>query len=209
MDKFEKPNAVDEILSIPDCLDIAGAEKIKLTESSGFQAALQGSNNPKKKQAEVYEWHSTKLPESEILSMDRVKDLTTSLLQDVRENMDNPAVSKMSLDEFRAWLIESNKAYEEFFKKCPRMFRMIVSSRNTPSNMKRIMELIEIRRVHQDNKSRSLKDNTAQISDYFRNSGLMRKALPGEEEEAVRTGKGFRGEAVTRDEVEKDLKELE
>lgn len=204
MDKFEAPNAIDEILSTPDCLDIAGCEKIKLTESSGFQAALQGSKDAKNKRAEVYEWHSTKLPDHEILSMDRVKDLTTSLLQDVRENTDNPEVSKMTLDEFRAWLIDNNSAYEEFFKKCPRLFRMIVSARNTPANIKRIMEMIEIRRVHQD-KSRTLKENTSQISDYFRNSGMVRKALPGEEEEAVRTGKGFRGEAMTPNQVIEDL----
>ena len=206
MDKFEAPNAVDEILSTPDCLDIAGTRKIKLTESSGFQAALQESSDPSQKRAEVYEWHSTKLAEREILPMDRVKDLTTSLLQDVRDNMDNPLVSTLSLDGFRAWLIEGNPAYAEFYQKCPRLFRMVVSSRNTPANIKRIMELIEIRRVHQDNKSRSLKENTSQISDYFRNSGLVRRALPGEEAEAVRTGKGFRGEAMTREDVSRELK---
>ena len=135
--------------------------------------------------------------------MTAVKDLVVSLHQDVEASKSVEATKEMSLDAFRAWLIEGNPRYTEFFQKMPRLFRMIVSARATPINMAHVMRLIEMRR-HQETSGQSLKQKQAQVGTYFQ-SNFARPARPGEEAEAVRTGRGYSGTAVTRDQVREEL----
>jgi len=194
-------NPIQEILSTPDCLNVPGAREIQLTDSSGFREALRSNQNAPA--AEVYEWRTTQLPDAEVLPMTVVKDLVVSLMQDVEASKSVDETLEMSLDEFRVWLMRQSPRYEEFFQKLPRLFRLVVSSRNTPMNIGHVMKLIELRR-HQEGKTQTLEEKQAQVSHYFR-ANFAREARPGEEEEAVRTGKGFRGTAVTRDQVRQDL----
>lgn len=201
MDSFEEPNAISEILTVPDSSAVPGAESIKLTDSSGFRAALAASG--KAKNAEVYEWHTTKLPEHEILSAARVKTLAVSLLADVELYKNDARTAEMTLDEFRAFLIETIPAYQEFFQKLPRMFRMIVSARNTAVNVEHIMALIQMRAA-QESRSMSAAEKQLQVSRYFR-SNFSREARPGEEEAAVADGTGFRGTPMTAAQVRDDL----
>jgi hypothetical protein len=201
MAHLKESNPVHDILTTPDCLDIEGAREVQLTDSSGFREAL--ASNPDAPRAEVYEWRTTKLPAHEVLPMTLVKDLVVSLSQDVEASKNVEETQKMSLDEFRAWLIEGNPRYGEFFQKMPRLFRMIVSARNTPVNIGHIMKLIEMRR-HQETSGQTLEQKQTQVSQYFQRH-FARAARPGEEEEAVRTGRGFRGTPVTRDQVREEL----
>ena len=132
-----------------------------------------------------------------------VKDLAVSLIQDVEASKDVAATRTMSLDEFRAWLIDGNARYAEFFQKLPRLFRMLVSSRSTPVNIAHIMKLIELAR-HQENSDKSLTEKQAEAGHYLRGN-FMREARPGEADEAVRNGTGVRGTPVTRDQVRDEL----
>jgi len=201
MDSFEEPNAISEILTVPDSSSVPGAESVKLTDSSGFRAALAASG--KAKNAEVYEWHTTKLPEHEVLSAARVKTLAVSLLGDVELYKHDARVANMTLDEFRAFLIETTPEYKEFFQKLPRMFRMIVSARNTAVNVDHIMALIQLR-ASQEGSSMSMAEKQLQVSRYFR-SNFSREARPGEEAAAVAAGTGFRGTPMTAEQVRADL----
>lgn len=199
MDLSER-NPVKEILETPDNLDIEGAQEVKLTDASEFINALPQTDGPK---PEVYEYRITKLPEHEILPMSKVKDLVISLCQDMEACKHDPEVQQMKLDDFRLWLMEKNPMYKEFFKKLPRLFRMIVSSKNTPNNLGHIMDLIEMRR-HQEGSGQTKKEKEAQVGAYFR-SNFSREAKPGEEEEAIRNGSGYAGTPMTRDQVKADL----
>ena len=198
MAHLQENNPIADILTTPDCLHIDGAREIQLTDSSGFRESMSNST------AEVYEWRTTQLPDHEILPMHVVKDLVVSLLQDVEFAKDAPETANMTLDEFRAWLINSNPRYPEFFTKLPRLFRFIVSARNTPVNIAHVMRLIEMRR-HQEASNQTLKEKQTQVGAYFQ-ANFARPARPGEEEEAVRTGRGFRGTPLTRDQVREELK---
>jgi len=201
MAHLKESNAVQDILNTPDCLDIEGAREVQLTDSSGFRQAL--ASNPDAPRAEVYEWRTTKLPDHEVLPMTLVKDLVVSLSQDVEASKHVKETQTMSLDEFRAWLIDSNPRYSEFFRKMPHLFRTIVSSRNTPVNIGHIMNLVEMRR-YQETAGQTLKEKQAQVSQYFQGH-FARAARPGEEEESVRTGRGFTGTPLTRDQVREEL----
>lgn len=196
---FGDANPIREILETPDNLDIVGAKEIKLTDASEFMTTLK-TDGP---QPEVYEYRTTILPDHEILPMSRVKDLVVSLCQDMEAAKELPEVKTMKLDEFRAWLIKGNRSYEEFFKKLPHLFRMIVSSKKTPTNLGHILKLIELRRS-QENSTHPLETKQAQVSAYFREH-FARQAKPGEEEQAVKDGTGVSGTPMTRDEVKKDL----
>lgn len=201
MAHLKESNPVQDILSTPDCLDIEGAREIQLTDSSGLCKAL--ASNPNAPRAEVYEWRTTQLPEHEVLPMTTVRDLVVSLNQDVEASKSVEETKEMTLDEFRVWLIAGNPRYQEFFQKLPRLFRMIVSARNTPINMGHIMHLISMR-GHQETSGQTLKQKQAQVGAYFQ-SNFARPVRPGEEEEAVRTGRGVRGTPLTRDQVREEL----
>ncbi len=135
--------------------------------------------------------------------MTEVKDCVVSLLQDVEASRSVEETQHLSLDEFRAWLMDKNPKYVEFFQKLPRLFRMVVSSRNTPVNVAHIMKLIEMRR-HQETSGQTMQQKQAQVSQYFQ-SNFARPAKEGEEERAVRSGKGFRGTPMTREQVRNQL----
>lgn len=199
MAHLQEANPISDILTTPTCLHIPGAREIQLTDSTAFRESLRTNDG----RAEVYEWRTTQLPEHEILPMVVVKDLVLSLIQDVEAARNITSTATMSLDEFRAWLIEGNPRYREFFTKLPRLFRMIVSSRNTPVNIAHVMRLIELRR-HQESSTQSLTEKQTQVGAYFR-ANFSRPARPGEEEAAVRTGRGFRGTPLTADQVREEL----
>jgi len=212
MDHLQAPNQLEEILSTPDALDVDGAKEIKLTDSTGFVDALRASTNTDEPMPEVYEWRTTKLPEREIMPMSSVKDVATSLIQRVNTDKalfeagvsENDIQEIMTLDDYRAKLIEGNSRYKELFRKAPRLFRMIVSGKCTPQNVSHIMDLIQLR-AHQESAGQTQKEKEQQVSAYFR-ANFMRKAREGEEEEAVRTGKGFRGTPMTAEQVKEDLR---
>ena len=197
--KFER-DAVREILETPDNLDVEGAREIKLTDASDLLGALR--TKPGAPQPEVYEYRTTILPAHEILPMSEVKDIVVSLYQDVEDCKDLPEVATLNLDDFRAWLMEKNPRYKEFFKKFPRMYRNIVgpdSKKSRPA----VFELIEMRRM-QEHLELDKKSREAQVGAYFRKN-FSRAARPGEEAAAVAAGTGYSGTQMTRDEVRQDL----
>jgi hypothetical protein len=196
---FER-NPVREILETPDNLDVEGAREIKLTDASEFIQSLR--TEPGEPRPEVYEYRTTVLPAHEILPMSQVKDVVVSLYQDVEDCRQLPEVATLSLDDFRAWLMEKNPKYKEFFKKLPRLFRKIVGP-NSKQDRKHVFRLIEMRRV-QERLAMSKQQREAQVGAYFREN-FSRAAKPGEEEAAVAAGTGYSGTAMTRDQVRHEL----
>ena len=196
---FER-NAIREILETPDNLDVEGAREIKLTDASEFIESL--ATEPDKPKPEVYEYRTTMLPAHEILPMSEVRDVVVSLYQDFESCKTLPEVQTLTLDEFRAWLMERNPKYEAFFKKFPRLFRNIIGP-DSQKSRPRVFELIEMRRA-QEQAGMSKKAREAQVGSYFR-SHFSRPAKPGEEEAAVRAGTGYSGTAMTREDVKQEL----
>jgi hypothetical protein len=195
-------NPIRDILDTPDNLDIEGAEEVRLTDASEFINTLpKDADGPS---PEVYEYRVTKLPKHEILPMSMVKDVVISLFQDVDVCKTDPLRQNMGLDEFRAWLMENNPMYKELFRKMPRLFRRIVRADVPVTDKQHIMKLIEMRRV-QEATDMPLRDRQVQSGTYLREN-FSRPARPGEEEEAVRSGKGYSGTPMTREQVKADLK---
>ena len=218
MAHLQPSNQIQDILHTPDCLDIPGASEVQLTDSSALRATLRGAaassagvvahddgdgGTPPDVTPEVYEWRTTRLPLHEILPMKFVKPTLEALVRDVEAAKSNPATHTMSLDEFRVWLMDGDPRYKQLFQKLPRLFRMVVSSKNTPENMAHIMRLIEMRRV-QEASSQTVEEKTHQVSSYFR-SNFARPAAPGEEARAVANGTGYRGTPLTRDDIARDF----
>ena len=220
MAHLQPSNPIQDILHTPDCLDIPGASEVQLTDSSALRATLRGAAasaavvahdddgdgggaTPPSVTPEVYEWRTTRLPSHEILPMKFVKPTLEALVRDVEAAKSNPVTQTMTLDEFRVWLMDGDARYKQLFQKLPRLFRMVVSSKNTPENMQHIMRLIEMRRVHEAS-SQTVEEKTHQVSSYFR-SNFSRPAAPGEEARAVANGTGYRGTPLTRDDIARDF----
>ena len=195
---MRRENAIQDILDTPDCLDIPGARSVQLSDSASLQHAMAH-----KPEVAVMDWNTTLLPTEEILPAARVKDLVLSLVEDVELFSENQETKNLSLDEFRAWIMEREDAYKELFKKLPRLFRLVVNGEKSGTKLMKVMELIEIRR-HQESQNMTTEEKRAQVSDFFRTT-FVRPAEPGEEEAAVREGRGFRGTMVSSSEIKQDL----
>jgi hypothetical protein len=193
-------NAIKEILETPDNLDVEGAREVKLTDASEFIRALP--HDPNVPHPEVYEYRTTILPENERIPMHRVMDLAISLYDDFDATSAIEETRSKDLDGIRLWLMEKNPHYKEFFKKCPKLFRSIVSG-NSEKFRKHIMLMISEKWTHME-MNLPRKESDARIAPYMRQH-FMRRALPGEEEAAVAAGTGFSGTPMTRDEVRQEI----
>ena len=195
---------IRDILTIPDNLDVEGAEEVKLTDASEFMKSLPA--NPEGPAPEVYEYRVTKLPAHEILSMSVVRDLVVSLIQDVEACRTDPRCAHFANDdEFRVWLMDETPVYQEFFKKHPHLFRRIACKAPLPPREKKfIMEMIAMKQKHLENNV-PLEQCRMESGKYMRDN-FSRPARPGEEEEAVRNGTGYSGTPMTAEQVKADLK---
>jgi hypothetical protein len=72
----------------------------------------------------------------------------------------------------------------------------------TPKKLQHLLELMELRERHERG-TKTLDEQKQEVSAYFM-SNFVRPALPGEEEEAVASGRGLRGTMVTRDDIERE-----
>ena len=173
-----------------------GAQTIALTDSAPLREQLrrQGANN-----AEAFEWHVTKLPEDQIVPAQKVRDIGMAMFLDAQRSRANPARATWTDAQHRDEVVESKEEYQKLSQTHPRLVLLVTGSEITPRKLQHLLELIELRERHEQG-ALSLDDQKAQISQYFM-SNFVRPARPGEEEEAVRTGRGLRGTVVSRDDI--------
>lgn len=176
-----------------------GGQTIALTDSTALRQQLQrtGATN-----AEAYEWHVTKLPEDQIVPARRVRDVSMALFLEAQQSRANPARSSWTDAQHRDLIVENNEEYRKLSQTHPRLVLLVTGSEVTPRKLQHLLELMELRERHETGRL-TLDQQKAQISQYFM-SNFVRPALPGEEDEAVRTGKGLRGTVVSKDEMERE-----
>lgn len=187
--------AVRDILTLPNYDHIPGATRVSLTDSS----ALRTRNS----QAEIYEWQTHKLPEHEQMSMEFVTSVINALLQDVDAARAHPELERLTVDQFREYIMKRNPMYYEFFIKAPRLFRMVVSPNFTEEKKQRVMDLIAMRNVHEQMQL-PVETRQQHVSMYFREK-FMRPVQPGEEEASVAAGTGIRATRVTPEHLARDF----
>lgn len=176
-----------------------GGCTVALTDSTALRQELArtGATN-----AEAYEWHVTKLPEEQIVPARRVRDVSMALFLEAQESRANPARSTWPDAQHRDFLVERSEEYKKLSQTHPRLVLLVTGSEMTPRKLQHLLELIELRERHERG-TLTLEQQQAQVSQYFM-SNFVRPAQPGEEEEAVRTGKGLRGTVVSKEDMERE-----
>jgi len=147
----------------------------------------------------VYEWHVNKLPEDQIVPAARVREVSMAYFMDVLKSRAMPSRSGWRDEQHRDEVVMSTQAYQDLAQTHPRLILMLSASNVTEKKLQHLLDLIELRERH-ERSGKSLEKKQAEVSKYFM-SNFVRPALPGEEDEAVRTGTGVRGELVRGDEV--------
>lgn len=175
-----------------------GAQDIALTDAAPLVQHLrqQGATN-----AEAFEWHATKLPADQIVAARRVRDVSMALLLDAKNSRANPARAAWTDAQHRDAVVEGNEEYKKLSQTHPRLVLLVTGSDMTLRKLQHLLELIELRERHEQG-TLTMDEQKAQVSQYFM-SNFVRAAKPGEEEEAVRTGRGLRGTVVTKEEMER------
>ena len=175
-----------------------GAQTVALTDSAPLVEQLRrtGATN-----AEAFEWHINKLPEDQIVPARRVRDVSMALFLEAQTSRANPARAAWTDAQHRDAVVDANEEYKKLSQTHPRLVLLVTGKEITPRKLQHLLELIELRERH-ENGTLSLDEQKAQVSQYFMGN-FVRPALPGEEEEAVRTGKGLRGTIVNKEEMER------
>ena len=167
------------------------ATDVQLTQSSEFKRSLEAKGESK---AEVYDWHITKLDESQILSMTQVATLVRLLHTDARASYALPARAGWHADQHRQSLVDMNEAYKRFTESHPRLFLALTDPELSPEKLRHIQMMIGMKKVHVDSKT-PMDKQQRDISMYFK-THFVRAAEPGEEEAAIASGRGYHAEMV-------------
>lgn len=171
------------------------APTVALTDSSELQTALKRDQRDGDMQQSVYEWHVSKLPETQIVPATTVRQVATAFFMDIVTSRQRKERQGWTDAQHRDAVLRDNNRYEQMAYTHPRTLLMLSGSDVTEKKLQNLMDLIELRE-RQEQSSMSLEQKQAQVSRYFM-SNFVRPARPGEEEEAVRNGTGLRGELVT------------
>ncbi|MCH9715866.1 MAG: hypothetical protein K0U52_02115 [Gammaproteobacteria bacterium] len=170
---------------------VEGSTQHQLTQGSALRRELdrRGESN-----AEVYEWHVTKLPEDQVLSMARVRDIVVSLYSDAQESYAMEERRDWQADDHRRALVEDNPTYDHFTQTHPRIFLAITDPDVTPEKRAHIMNLISLKAEHKAS-NKTLERQQQEVSSYFKHH-FTREAKPGEAEEAEAKGTGHKATMV-------------
>ncbi len=170
---------------------VEGSTQHRLTEGSALRQELdrRGESN-----AEVYEWHVTKLPEDEVLPMSRVRDIVVSLYSDIQESYALEERNVWSIDDHRRELVKENPVYDKFTQTHPRLFLALTEPNVSAEKRAHIMNLIGLKAEHKASNKPLLRQQQ-EVSSYFKHN-FTRAANPGEAEEAEARGTGYKASMV-------------
>jgi hypothetical protein len=205
----------DKTLSVVDTIEYANSqvqslqqrqsmEQVALTSGVELQQTLdrdrqRGVGKDEGLHQTVYEWHVNKLPEEQIVRASKVREVSMAYFMDLLKSRSTPARKAWRDEQHRDTVVMSQQAYQDLAQTHPRLILMLSASDVTEQKLQHLLNLIELRERH-EHSNKSLEKKQAEVSRYFM-SNFVRAALPGEEEEAVRTGTGLRGELVSGDEI--------
>lgn len=195
-----KTNPVKDIVyAIEQSQKVSGGKLVPLTDSKPLQKLLR---DRKEENSEAYEWHITQLPADKILSASRVKELSNALYADVCASRAIPDRETWTDEQHREYILNGNESYQHFSTTHPRLVIMLTSSDCTSAKLTHLMRLIEMRR-HQESSSQTNDERKQQVAEYFKYH-FVRPAAPGEEENAIKTGRGLKATPVPVEEVRRN-----
>lgn len=179
-----------------------GAQSVALTDAAPLVDHLRrtGATN-----AEAFEWHVNKLPEDQIVPARKVREVSMALFLDAQQSRANPERTGWTNAQHRDAVVEANEEYKKLSQTHPRLVLLVTGNEITPRKLQHLLELIELRERHEKG-TLNMDQQKTQVSQYFM-SNFVRPALPGEEEEAVRTGKGLRGTIVSKEDMERESRQ--
>ncbi len=177
------------VFATKQALANTGTESVALTDSKPLAAMLAETGETN---AEMFEWHITKLPDSQIVRASEVRQVVMALISDVlTSRTKNPDWSDA---QHRDRLMTDNGAYSKLSFTHPRLVLMVCATDFNPRKLHYVLEMIEMREQHETS-TLSFEQKQAQVSQYFQ-SRFVRPAEPGEEERAVQDGTGLRATMV-------------
>lgn len=178
--------------SIVDDIDFAneraqrnkGARTVALTDSMPLQQHLANNDG-----GEAYEWHITRLPDDQIVPAQRVKQICMAMFADVTRSRARNA--GWTDAQHRDAVLAGNDEFQKLSCTHPRLVLMLTGSGFNAKKLYSLLELIELRTMHEQQPELTLEEKQAHVSEYFQTK-FVRPAEPGEEERAVREGTGMR-----------------
>jgi len=165
-----------------------GARTIALTNSTPLQHHL-ANNDGNGDGGEAYEWHITKLPDDQIVPAQRVKQICMAMFADVTRS--RARHTGWTDAQHRDAVLAANDEFQKLSCTHPRLVLMLTGSGFNAKKLYSLLELIELRTMHEQNPELTLEEKQAHVSEYFQTK-FVRPAEPGEEERAVREGTGMR-----------------
>jgi hypothetical protein len=196
----QRVNVVENVeYAISQAAKNDGAQEVALTDAAPLVSHLRRTGQ---QQAEAFEWRVTKLPEDQIVPARRVREVAMALFMDSLRSRQREERQGWTDGQHREAVVTGNEAYEKLSQTHPRLVILVTGSEITPKKLQHLLELIELRERHEQG-AKSLDEQKQEVSAYFM-SNFVRPALPGEEEEAVATGRGLRGTMVTREDIQRE-----
>jgi hypothetical protein len=196
----QRVNVVENVeYAISQASKNEGAEEVALTDAAPLVNHLRQTGQ---RDVEAYEWHVTKLPEDQIVPAARVREVAMALFLDSLRSRQREDRKAWTDGQHREAVVTGNAAYEKLSQTHPRLVILLTGSEVTPKKLQHLLELMELRERHERG-TKTLDEQKQEVSAYFM-SNFVRPALPGEEEEAVASGRGLRGTMVTRDDIERE-----
>jgi len=170
---------------------VAGAKEHALTHSTHLQRDLASKGES---DAEVYDWHITKLPEDKVMNMQQVRGVVTSLYADAQHSFSLEERATWDVDAHRRVLVDENPAYDAFTQTHPRLFLAITESGVSVDKLGHIMNMISMKADHK-RYNVPLEQQQKEISVYFKHN-FTHAAEEGEKEEAIASGRGYEASMV-------------
>lgn len=171
--------------------EFEGATTHRLTTSSHMRRELAKRGE---EDSAVYDWQVSKLPEDQRIDVGQARNMILSVYSDAQNSWNHPDRQDFTADQHRALIIEETPEFEELSRKMPRIF-LLMTEREVPEEKRQhVLNLIAMQ-MDQQRRGLSVKQKEAEIAAYAHHH-WVRKAKPGEEEEAVAAGTGLRGETV-------------
>lgn len=163
-----------------------GATEHSLTDSTEFSRHLEsrGEHN-----AEVYNWHISKLPADRVVAMSAMEQLVEQLYM-ASQALYAQRGSSCSEDAVRRELVSKETAFASMTETHPRLFYALTERTVSAKKRMHIMNMIHIKQKHQE-EGLTLKEQQQDISAYM-HAMFVRAAEPGEEEAAIAAGTGVR-----------------
>lgn len=184
VDNIEFANAQVDKLNLPS-VNIGDPTTVSL---------MQEKLRQEEPNCEVYDYKITQLPPDQIVPASTVRDIAIEIFTHACLSRLTVDRRDWSDDKHREAVLRLDSKYEQFSRTHPRLVLALTAKDCDKKKLTHIMNLIQIRE-NQEGSSKTLEEQKAEVGAYFKQN-FVRPALPGEEEERVANGTGYRASVV-------------